>query len=135
MADFKAAFERTMSREGGYVFDPDDAGGETYKGIARRFHPSWDGWEIVDEIKRFAQADLADVLDDNDTLQERVAAFYRAQFWNRFMGDAITDQRVAEELFDTAVNMGVHRAVTFLQRALNLLNRGHGQALPRRGQE
>ena len=31
---------------------------------------------------------------------------------------------VAEELFDTGVNMGPAVAVTFLQRALNALNRG-----------
>ncbi|MBW1801582.1 MAG: hypothetical protein JRJ85_12745, partial [Deltaproteobacteria bacterium] len=44
MAKFDEAFEKTTAIEGGYVFDPDDAGGETYKGISRRFNPSWGGW-------------------------------------------------------------------------------------------
>jgi lysozyme family protein len=35
MAEFKTAFEVTMKAEGGYVNDPDDPGGETYKGSAR----------------------------------------------------------------------------------------------------
>jgi len=29
----------TLAHVGGYVKDPHDAGGETYKGIARRFNP------------------------------------------------------------------------------------------------
>ena len=32
---FLQAFEITLEHEGGYVFDKDDAGGETYKGVAR----------------------------------------------------------------------------------------------------
>ncbi|MFM7564688.1 MAG: glycosyl hydrolase 108 family protein, partial [Planctomycetota bacterium] len=39
MADFAIAFDETMINEGGYVDDPDDRGGETYRGVARRFHP------------------------------------------------------------------------------------------------
>ena len=37
MADFNIAFEITMGHEGGYSFDKDDAGGETYRGISRRY--------------------------------------------------------------------------------------------------
>ena len=39
------------------------------------------------------------------------------------MADKIPSQAVAFELFDTAVNMGVVPAATFLQRCLNVLNR------------
>ena len=35
----------------------------------------------------------------------------------------IPSQMIAEELFDTGVNMGIHRSVRFLQESLNLLNR------------
>ena len=38
MADFEAAFDETLGHEGGYVHDPDgpdDAGGATYRGVAR----------------------------------------------------------------------------------------------------
>ncbi|RYD50653.1 MAG: hypothetical protein EOP52_13405, partial [Sphingobacteriales bacterium] len=35
MADFLTAYKRTAVAEGGYANDPDDLGGETYKGIAR----------------------------------------------------------------------------------------------------
>ena len=50
-------------------------------------------------------------------------AFYKAAYWDRFDGDALPDQAVANELYDTAVNMGVRRAVRFLQSSLNMLNR------------
>ena len=39
MADFNDAFDETMGHEGGYVNDSNDAGGETYRGISRRFNP------------------------------------------------------------------------------------------------
>lgn len=40
MADFQESFRIAMGHEGGYSKDPDDAGGETYKGISRKFNPS-----------------------------------------------------------------------------------------------
>jgi len=62
-------------------------------------------------------------LEENDVFQKEVRAFYKQYYWDRFQGDEISIQEIAEELFDTSVNMGVHRAVIFLQQALNLLNR------------
>ena len=47
MANFNQAFKKVMSAEGGYVNDPDDPGGETYKGVARKMNPRWSGWAIV----------------------------------------------------------------------------------------
>ena len=35
---------------------------------------------------------------------------------------AALSERVAEEVVDSGVNMGTHRAVRFLQRSLNVLN-------------
>ena len=51
MADFTKAYALTAAYEGGYVDDPEDAGGETYRGISRRYHPSWQGWQIIDTLK------------------------------------------------------------------------------------
>ncbi|MBS1262336.1 MAG: hypothetical protein MAG453_01681 [Calditrichaeota bacterium] len=126
MAQFDDAFQRTMGHEGGYVHDPDDAGGETYRGIARNHHPDWEGWERIDALK--ASGEFPDSIDDR-ALEAEVREFYRAQYWKRFQGDRIRSQAVAGELFDTAVNMGVRRAVRFLQQALNLLNR-NGDSWP-----
>lgn len=40
MADFDKAHLEVMGNEGGYANNPVDAGGETYKGIARKFWPA-----------------------------------------------------------------------------------------------
>ena len=50
MADFNKAYKATMGHEGGYVDDPADKGGETYKGIARRYNPGWGGWKQIDPL-------------------------------------------------------------------------------------
>jgi len=121
MADFVAALALVLEHEGGYADDPDDRGGETYRGIARRFHPDWSGWPRVDALKRGTNFPRSLVGDRR--LEEAVAALYRDLYWDPFQGDALPDQSLAQELFDTAVNLGVRRAVRFLQDSLNLLNR------------
>jgi len=108
--------------EGGYVNDPLDAGGETYKGISRRYNPSWAGWSVIDEFKS-DPANFPENLQNNEQLHSAEFKFYREHYWDRFQGNLIQDQAIAEELFDTSVNLGVRRAVIFLQEGLNLLNR------------
>jgi lysozyme family protein len=110
-----------MGHEGGYVKDVDDVGGETFRGISRKFNPSWLGWRKIDKAKR--KRGFPGKLNRDAALQADVGVFYKQHYWDKFQGDAIRDQGIANELFDTGVNMGVTRAVSFLQRALSVLNR------------
>ena len=67
-----------------------------------------------------------------DSLCEQpVRQLYRRHFWDRFLGDQVAAESpaVAAELLEAGVNLGVHRAVSFLQEALNLQNR-RGQVYP-----
>lgn len=121
MANFEKAYAKTMGHEGGYVHDKDDAGGETYKGIARKYNAGWNGWSIIDNRK--GDSNFPKCLDDIDGLQISVHAFYKSNYWDVNKLDDIGDQAVAEEMFDTGVNMGTSRAAKFLQKALNYLNR------------
>jgi lysozyme family protein len=121
MADFDKAYGITMAHEGGYVDDPDDAGGETYKGISRQYNPSWMGWDIIDEYED--DDDFPQCLDDDYELQDWVEEFYKEHYWDVNRLDEIDSQMIATEMFDTGVNMGVRRAAKFLQTALNYLNR------------
>jgi lysozyme family protein len=108
-SSFDSALARVLALEGGYVHDPADRGGETRYGItaatARRH-----GYTGA-----MAQLPL-----------ETARAIYHARYWACLRLDEAAAWHVplAERLFDIAVNMGPGTAGQFLQRALNLLNRG-----------
>ncbi len=120
MADFISAYRKLECYEGGYVLDRDDPGGETFRGISRRRYPEWPGWEAIDGLK--GGSDFPNCLGADSCLQTSVTCFYRQQYWDRFCGDRITHQGVADELLEAGVNMGLAQAVRFFQEALNLLN-------------
>ena len=100
--------EELIDREGGYVNHPADRGCPTRWGIteavARR-----QGY--MDDLRHLPQSDAA--------------AIYKRLYWVAPGFDKVSDMapRLAEELFDTGVNMGTGAATGFLQRALNALNR------------
>jgi lysozyme family protein len=106
MADFEHAFRRTLDHEGGYALTQTrgDRGGQTFAGISRRYHPDWTGWQYIDHGRRAGSA-----------LDELVARFYRDEFWARMRGDGIRSQRIANSIYDFAVNAGVMRAVRLAQ--------------------
>jgi lysozyme family protein len=121
MANFEIAYNKTMGHEGGYSNDPDDNGQETYKGISRKYHPSWPGWDTVDNYK--GEPGFPSNLAEDTELDSFVEFFYKENFWDPILGDHAPSQVIAEEMFDNAVNMGITRAVRFLQTGLNVLNR------------
>ncbi len=123
MADFEIAYGETELHEGGYVNDPDDRGGETHRGVSRRFHPDWPGWAMIDQIKRDHPDDFVRRINDDSRLVELSKQLYRQKFWGPILGDRIPDQHVANKVFDTGVNQGVATSVRYLQEGLNLLNR------------
>lgn len=93
--------------EGGYVNDPSDSGGETNFGIT----------EAVARAAGY-QGSMRDL--------PRQLAFdiYAKKYWDSVHGDTLAQlsEHVTREVVDTGVNMGIATAVTFLQRALNVLN-------------
>ena len=121
MASYDLALQQVLQHEGGYANDPVDRGGETFRGVARNIHPQWPGWKRIDSLRH--RSDFPRSLARDSGLQKAVASFYRENYWNPIQGDLIADEAVAQELMDTAVNMGVRRAARFLQESLNLLNR------------
>jgi lysozyme family protein len=123
MANFDTAFNITLYHEGKYSNDPADAGGETFMGISRVYHPEWNGWDQIDNIKKSHPTDFAVIIENDTTLYYLTKVFYKSSFWDLLKCDSINNQEITNELFDTAVNLGSHRAVIFLQEGLNLLNR------------
>lgn len=106
MADFSTAFERMIQNEGGYKLHKvsGDRGGQTYAGIARKFHPDWEGWKLIDA------GDMESL-----ELSRLVRSFYKEQFWDKMWGDRVAAQSIAESIFDFSVNAGASIAVKLAQ--------------------
>jgi lysozyme family protein len=95
MADFSPALNFLLPHEGGYSFDPHDAGGRTKFGISQRSYP--------------------DIDIENLTLEE-ASKIYKRDYWDPFPYAKIESQEVANKVFDLCVNMGSHQAHKILQR-------------------
>ena len=106
MADFEPAFDFVMNHE-----DPqrsgkvtEDAGGRTRFGIAQKFHP---------ELKpEFFSAPVDEALKQAEEILRR-------DYWEPMRLSEVHNQNVANKIFDMAVNMGVHQAGVYAQRAAN----------------
>jgi len=122
MADYKSAIKHVLLSEGGYVNDPTDAGGETYKGISRKNWPGWVGWLIIDSEKK--KNNFHKVLNSNELLTESVIKFYKMYFWDKVGGDMIASQTIANLLVDSAVNEGVRPAVKRAQKIVLMAETG-----------
>ena len=118
MADFNQAYQLMLAHEGGYSNNPSDQGGETYRGIARNRNGNWDGWATVDSMK--LQPGFPDSLDENMELQMKAATFYRTNFWNPMNGDKLTNQQVANSIFDFGVNAGMKTSVMLAQKVVKV---------------
>ena len=129
---FLISLNKTLPNEGLINNNLSDKGGFTYKGISRTKHPSWKGWRIIDsvlsslavaprDIKKRVKLD--EVFNSNLPLNRLVEEFYRTEFWDKIQGDLLPSQLIADELFDTSVNLGVSAASEFLQHTINLLNK------------
>jgi lysozyme family protein len=111
MADFQQAITFVLRHEDAGLTGKitHDSGGATKYGIAQRAHPE----VAVGEL----------------TL-EQAEEIYRADYWQKVLGDQIEDNEVAAKLLDMAVNMGVHQAVVLCQRAVNCMRRQEARFVP-----
>lgn len=99
---FEKAIGFTLKWEGGYVYDPQDPGGPTKFGVAKRYHEDLD-------IK-------------NLTIEQAKNVYYK-EYWLPASCDDF-GKYSAICIFDASVNCGLHRAIQFLQRAINVIDDG-----------
>jgi lysozyme family protein len=99
---FDVACDRLLGHEGGYVYDPQDPGGETHFGISKRSYP---------------HVDIQALTRDGAKL------IYQVDFWDRIQADTLPGS-VAFQLFDFAVHAGIETAVRYLQRAIGVADDG-----------
>src|SRR6476646_7071896 len=111
MADFKAAFVFVLQHEdstrSGKVTV--DAGGRTRFSIAEKFHP--------DLPEEFFTGPAEDALAEAEKIEER-------EYWDTMRLAQVENQNVANKLFDMGVNMGVHQAAIYAQRAAHAVEDG-----------
>ena len=126
MANFNEEFEKIILTEGGYVNDPDDAGGETYLGISRKYHPYSAIWDVIDEYKnRFYGREFTKKLKANKEVTNIIANIYKTEYWDVFDLDNIPNQKIAHEIFDDAVNRGVKSATILAQQVMGMTTTGY----------
>lgn len=124
MASFDIALKITGGNEGGYSNDSLDSGGETLFGISRKWNPQWSGWTKVDQIKLTKpKQDWNKIMVKDDELILKAKAYYKIMYWDTNRLTEVQDQSIANELYDTGVNMSVSAAARFIQRALNISNK------------
>lgn len=119
MANFEIAYKKTGGWEGGWNHVANDRGGETYCGIARKFHPTWAGWKIIDQKKKSGAIKKGTIYHE-EILENLVYLFYKTQFWDIVGGDKIEDQNIANTLYDFGVNAGNSRSIKNIQQDLGL---------------
>lgn len=122
MADFLTAFNRTEKNEGKDIWTKvdGDSGGETWSGISRKVNPSWSGWKILDQIKNKKNGQKISTPE----LEERKQSLYRTNYWNPIWGDEIKNQKVANDLYDTGVNMGPSTSIKLSERQFGMKETG-----------
>lgn len=98
MADFEQAFEFVLSHEGGYSDDPKDHGGQTKFGISKAQYPH---------------------IDIPSLTLDQAKSLYLVDYWVPYHIGDITNQRVANVVFDLLINMGPYRDIQIVQRACN----------------
>ena len=102
MPAFEKANPTILKNEGGYVNDPNDAGGETNFGISKRSFPD---------------------VDIKNLTREKAVAIYRTSFWSKHPDlEKLDSQEIATKTFDLMVNMGPARGIRILQEAINDAN-------------
>jgi len=90
---FDGVIDRLLGREGGYVNDPEDRGGETKYGISKAANPD---------------------VDIPSLTVDRAKQLYKERYWDAIQADSLPAS-MREIAFDAAVNQGV----TWTKRALS----------------
>jgi len=104
--DFEEAVAAVLRDEGGYVNDPNDAGGETKYGISKRSYPS---------------------LDIADLTAEDAEEIYRRDWWVKYQYELLP-WPFSAKAFDIGVNIGGKASIMLLQHALWDMNDSPGDA-------
>ena len=111
MADFKILGTALRSWEGGFVNDPDDAGGATMRGITIGTYTSYCKLKgrkapTVEDLKKLTDAEWWDI--------------FKTMYWDPWRADEIKSQAVANICVNWGWGAGVISSIKAVQKALGL---------------
>lgn len=106
MANFNLYTPQLHANEGGFVNHPDDPGGATNKGIT------------LNTFRKYYNDESLGIENLKDLTTEEANEIYKEFYWDKIRGDDFDSQKLAEIVFDFAVNSGVSRAGKMLQYLL-----------------
>lgn len=107
--NFEAALLETLKWEGGYVNDPKDPGGMTFKGITAITYAEVTGRRL----STITEKEMRSIPDDV------VKSVYKRKYWDAVKADQLPSG-LDMLVFDFAVNSGPARAIKELQECLNV---------------
>lgn len=96
----------TIKIEGEYSDNPHDSGGKTMYGITEALAREYGYKGDMQDLPLSFAKDL-----------------YATEFYFKPNLDMIASNLIQKEVFDSSVNVGSHRTITWLQRCLNVFNR------------
>ena len=102
LVKFDEIIEVVLHHEGGYVNDPDDPGGETNFGVAKRSHPD---------------------VDIKNLTKDGAKEIYKETYWDKNKVESLPEN-LRHIAFDMYVNQGKSRGVKILQQAANAKGAG-----------
>jgi len=98
--DFGKILNKVLDLEGGLKIHKNKGEKDiTYAGIYRKAHPNWKGWKYIDKGEK--------------PPFELVKSFYYQHFYKPF--EKIKSDKIKALLFETAVNVGLRRAIKLAQ--------------------
>lgn len=112
--NFDDAYAHLREWEGNYIHHPADKGGKTYGGITKRYNPDWKGWKVIKSSPTKNQK--------IDAVEELTYDFYLSM-WETEGFSKMTNQTLANIIFDMRVNHGKKGAVVQINRALEQMGR------------
>ena len=92
-----------LRNEGGYINHPNDPGGETNFGIAKKFYPN-------EDIK-------------NMTIPRATYLYYR-DYWLPMNLKGFKNEELVLQVFDFGINAGIRRSIKLLQRLVGVIDDG-----------
>ncbi|WP_416437906.1 glycosyl hydrolase 108 family protein [Phnomibacter sp. MR] len=101
-ANYQQSKSMLMPIEGGYAFPNNRKAGETYRGIDRRYHPTWKGWPLIDAFKRNNKIRAGQIINDA-AIEAAVVDFYQ-KYWAQHGLQHIVHPTIAAMLFAFVVH-------------------------------